>query len=503
MARLGLRARLTILVTLVFAVSISILSIFGLRAVEGELIDDTRSSAELVLGSYLDSIYGGTATVGVVDSTDTTRFFYLDANGDELTEQQYFQSIAAGFDAEFASAVSRDNLARDEPLIEGVAVGPTGAIEALEIDPSTGALLDSGGAVVSFAIGPQPIGEPHRVDIGDDVVGVAQTLAFDDGAIFEVGVSSPLQPVTDSLDTIRQLLWLAVPALVAVIAAITWLAASRALAPVHAITSQARAITASKITERVPANDANDEIGELASTMNDMLDRLQGAQQRQQQLVADASHELRSPVAASRAQLEVAAANPDTTDWVATTATVLAEQEHLSTLIDDLLALSRLQETGATVEQDVDLDDIISVEAMRPHPTAVRTEVDNPVRIVADRALLTRAVRNLVDNAARHAEEDVLITLAITSSDALIEVHDDGPGVPVDQQERIFDRFTRLDEARDRHRGGAGLGLAIAREVAEAHCGNLTVSTSPLGGAQFTLSLPLRPVGSPPLGVEA
>lgn len=494
-SRLGLRARLTILVTLVFAVAISISSILGLRAVEGELIEDTRASAEFVLGSYLDSIYGGTATVGVVDSTDTTRFFYLDPAGNELTDQQYFQIISAGLDVEFAAGVSGEGLGSGGVILsQGVTVGPlAGPVGAIEINPSTGVLFDSGGVAVSFAVGPEPIGEPHRIDIGDDVVAVAQTLTFANGDTFDVGVSSPLQPVTDSLDTIRQLLWLAVPALVAIIAGITWLAASRALAPVHAITSRARAITASNIDGRVPLNDANDEVGELATTMNDMLDRLQGAQQRQQQLVADASHELRSPVAASRAQLEVAAANPDTTDWATTAATVLAEQEHLSHLIDDLLALSRLQETGATVNQDVDLDDLITTEANRPHTTTVRTSIAAPIRITGDSALLTRAVRNLVDNATRHADTDVLITMTNTSTHAAIEVHDDGPGIPLEQQERIFNRFTRTDEARDRHRGGAGLGLAIALEVAQAHSGQLTVATSPLGGAQFTLTLPLQP----------
>lgn len=494
-SRLGLRSRLTILVTIVFGVTISISSVLVLRGVERELLDDTRSSAEVVLGSYLDSIYGGTASVGVVDSTDTTRFFYLDAAGIELTEQQYFETISAGFDAELRAQLGVQGTITSDTLVSGGVVleSVEGLDDAIELNPSTGVLLDSGGVAVSFAVGPEPIGEPHRIDIGADVVSVAQTLAFANGDTFEVGVSSPLQPVTDSLDTFRQLLWFVVPALVAIIAAITWLAASRALAPVHAITSRARSITASNINQRVPSNGANDEIGELTTTMNDMLDRLQDAQRRQQQLIADASHELRSPVAASRTQLEVAAANPGSTDWAATTATVLAEQEHLSHLIDDLLALSRLQEAGATITQDVDLDDLISTEAGRPHSTKVRTSIPAPVRTTGDRALLTRAVRNLVDNASRHANTDVLITLINAGTHAEIEVHDDGPGIPADQQERVFDRFTRVDEARDRNHGGAGLGLAIALEVVQAHGGDVTVMTSPLGGAQFTLILPFQP----------
>jgi signal transduction histidine kinase len=489
--RLGLRARLTILVTLVFAVTISITSIVVLNTVENNLVDDTRASAETVLVGYLDSIYGGTATVGVVGSGDTTRFFYLDANGDEITEQQYFSTIATGLDAEIGTILADEGLLAGGLVASDVLVGPIDpTITPLGIDPDTGVLLHPSGGSVTFVTGPLPVGEPQGVDISDDAVGVAQTLAFADGATLQVGVSSPLQPVTDSLDTIRRLLWIAVPALVAAIAIVTWLAATRALAPVHAISSRARAITADNIDERVPVPDADDEVSELATTMNEMLGRLESSQRRQRQFVADASHELRSPVAASRAQLEVAAANPDTTDWQTTASTVLAEQEQLSRLIDDLLALSRIDESGSEATEDVDLDELIVAEAARPHPTPVRTSVSEPVRVRGDRALLTRAIRNLCDNAARHAQSRVVITLRREGDQAVVDLDDDGRGIPSDQDERIFDRFTRIDDARDRTSGGAGLGLAIAREVARAHHGDIEVTESPLGGARFTLTLP-------------
>jgi len=486
-SRFGLRARLTLLVTSVFAVTMSIMSIVVIDAVEDDLVDGTRTNAEAVLSSYLASIYGGTATVGVVDATESTRFFYRDDDGNEISEQQYFDTITAGLELELGGLFGE----QDDPF---VAAGGTGADEVLEpidhtvfdgieIDPDTGELLDSSGSVVSFIAEPRAIGDPHPVDVGDGLVAVAQTLSFNDGATVEVGVSSPVKPVTDSLDAIRQIIWIAVLALVAAIAAITWLAANRALRSVHAISSQASAITGAKINRRLPVPEADDEIRELAITVNAMLARLEASQKRQHQLVADASHELRSPVAASRAQLEVATADPETTDWRATAATVLAEQEHLSHLIDDLLALSRIDEAGYAAATDVDLDDLIAIEAERPHPAPVRTSVPTPVRVTGDQKLLARALRNLVDNATRHARSEVHITLSRHEGNA-------GPGIPDDQRERIFDRFTRIDEARDRNHGGAGLGLAIASEVANAHSGCLTATQSPLGGARFTLAIP-------------
>lgn len=487
--RLGLRSRLTLLVTLVFGAAMTITSVVVVQLVEDDLVANTRANAESVLSSFVESASGGAATVGVVDATDTTRFFYQDSDGNELTEEEYFEIITAELESELPGIGGVTRVDGDAASASDELGIPFEDMGIASIDAETGELLDANGAVVTLLAGPESVGDPRPVDLGPDVVGVAQTLAFDDGTTFDVGVSSPLQPVTDSLDTIRQLLWIAVPALVAAIAAITWLAATRALAPVHAITEQAQAITAANIDERVPVHAAKDEIRELATTMNAMLARLEGSQRRQHQLVADASHELRSPVAASRTQLEVAVAHPETVDWSETAATVLAEQEHLGSLIDDLLALSRLDEAGPRRTEDIDLDDVISAEADRPHPTPVRTSIAAPVRVTGDRALLARAIRNLVDNASRHADHDVLVTLHRRDGCAVIDVDDDGPGVPDDQHEQIFDRFTRTDEARDRHTGGAGLGLAIAREVARAHDGDVTVARSPLGGARFTLTI--------------
>jgi signal transduction histidine kinase len=491
--RLGLRARLTIFVTVVFASTLTLTSVVVVDAVEDRLIADTRATAEAVLGGYLETIYGGVATVGVVDPNTTTSFFYLGSDGDEISEVEYFETIATGFDAQVLDGFDGSDLPIPFEVLEGVSAAAIGGPifgESVIIDEESGTLVGPDGGTITFVTGPVPTGDPHAINRGPDVVAVAQTLTFADGATVDVGVSNPLQPVTDSLDTFDGVLWVGVPVLVAVTALITWLAASRALRPVKAIADQADVITANNLDQRVPIHGANDEIRHLGVTVNDMLERLHDSQKQQRQLVADASHELRSPVAATRAQLEVAIAHPDSADWNATAGAVLEEQERLAGLIDDLLALSRLDETVAGVAVDVDLDDLVATEAQR-QTGLVDVSIPQPVRVAGNRQLITRAVRNLLDNATRYAAGQ--ITVSVSADDAgmaAITIDDDGPGVPLDARESIFHRFTRLDEARDRDRGGAGLGLAIARQVARAHGGDLTCMDSPLGGARFVLTIP-------------
>ncbi len=499
MNRLGLRTRLTLFVTAGFVTMLTVASIFTLKVAEKELLASTRSTAEGVLTDYLQA-ENGPPTAAVVDPTEATRFFYLDDNGVELSEDDFLRLM---FNSDNTVIFSAQDPQTGEPfdptLLEPFEVVISGDLNSLDtetqvlvFDPQTGTYIDSAGEEVILDLGPTPNGTSFAVDLGTEVVAVAQTLEFPDGSTVAIGVSSPLGPVKNSLRTLRQLLILAVPLLSATTALITWLATTKALAPVQALTSQARAITADNIGNRLPVHPAQDEIHDLAVTMNAMLERLDSAQRQQRQFVSDASHELRSPVAASRVQLEVANANPDQTDWSATAEVVLAEQEHLSKLIDDLLALTRLDEKGAGVVGDVDLDDIVETEASRPRSAAVSVSIPEPVRVIGNFILLTSAIRNLVDNAGRHASERVEITLTIQADRAILYVDDDGPGVPPEDRERIFDRFTRLDEARDRTSGGTGLGLAITREVARAHGGDVTASSSPLGGARFTLRLPRK-----------
>lgn len=499
---LTLRTRLTVFVTVVFAVGATFLAIVAVDRIERTLVADTRSSAEAVLGQYLESINGGVATVGVVGDDVGAQFFYRDAGGRQISEVEYFRLIASALDAEFSRVAAELPLVSvaagapaglgPAPSVENVAVGSVILDGPAAVDPESGQLLDAAGTAITFVMGPVPLGSPQPVDLGPDVVAVSQTLTFADGTSFEVGVSNPLRPVTDGLDAIRTLLWFAVPALVLAVGAITWLAATRALRPVHAISSRARVISADNLGDRLPLPVANDEVRELAVTVNDMLARLEHSQRRQRELVADAAHELRSPVAASLAQLEVAVATGATADWEATGVTVMAEQERLSDLIDDLMALSRLDVAGLTINQEVDLAAAVRVAAGRHRQVEpnVHARPSADTTVVGDVRLLERAVGNLLDNASRHARSRVDATVSRTTRAVVVHVDDDGPGVPLEDRERVFERFTRLDEARDRDRGGSGLGLAIVRDVARAHGGDVECSVGPLGGARFSVTLP-------------
>jgi signal transduction histidine kinase len=233
--------------------------------------------------------------------------------------------------------------------------------------------------------------------------------------------------------------------------------------------------------------------------MNDMLTRLETARAAQRRFVADASHELRSPLATITARLELGQRRgPTDTD----TAEMLPEAHRMSRLIDDLLLLARADERGlAPRRDDVDLDELVEAEAARlRNTTAVRVEVDTaPVRVTGDRAQLARLLRNLTNNAARHARSRVTLRVRAERTEAILDVADDGPGIPILDRRRVFDRFVRLDEGRARETGGAGLGLAIVAEIVAAHHGQVTTAESPGGGALLHVRLPAQP-DPPPTG---
>jgi signal transduction histidine kinase len=490
-----MRARLTVLVTAVFGLVTTVGAVAVVRIVEDRLVDDTRANAERILSEYLARIYGGTPALPTVQPDQGTSFFFLDENGQEMSPEDYREAI---LDVGFVQALPPGSVATggstsesfEQPLVvSGNTVFGGGA--GVSVEPSTGVFVAGNGDVITYTLAPRAIDDSAAVDRGDDVVAVAQTFQLPNGRRVRVGVSMPLLAVSDGLDAVRTVLWFAVPALTVAIAASTWLVTGRALRPVRAISARTQAISASNLSDRVPVPPAHDEIHELASTMNDMLGRLDDSHRQQRQFVADASHELRSPVAASRVQLEVGLANPETTDWQITAGAVLAEQRHLSRLVDDLLALGRLDEGGVGTTAEVDLDDVLGRESSRPQPVPIVVDECQPVRLVGNEQLLTRLVRNLIDNAARHTATDVHVTLRRNGQSATLDVDDNGPGVPPADRDRIFQRFTRIDEARGRTDGGAGLGLAIAREVARAHGGEVRCDDSPRGGARFTVTLPV------------
>jgi signal transduction histidine kinase len=266
---------------------------------------------------------------------------------------------------------------------------------------------------------------------------------------------------------------------------------TKALGPVNAIRRELADITATGLDRRVPVPRKDEEIKLLAETANDTLDRLEGAYQQLRRFTSDASHDLRSPITAMRVQLEEALMYPQDTDWPRMTGAVLAGVDRLQAIVTDLLTLARL-DAGAPLTRDpTDLGRLVGAELdRRTYRMEIVKDLRQNVFIDCDRLRITRLLTNLLDNAERHATSKITVIVRADGPTATLEVIDDGAGIAVEQRERVFERFTRLEASRDRDVGGTGLGLAIAREIAEAHEGTLTIQDSERG-ARFVLRLPV------------
>lgn len=281
------------------------------------------------------------------------------------------------------------------------------------------------------------------------------------------------------------------PFLVVVVGILAWVLAGRALRPVEAIRVEAAAIGDDTLHRRVPVPATRDEVARLARTMNAMLDRLERASARQRQFVSDASHELRSPVATIRTQLEVALRRGDAADWPTVAERVLAADARLEQAVADLVDLARLDETGPPADlTEVDLDDVVLEVCARPQRVPVDTSRVSGGRVLGRRDALARVVGNLVDNACRHAGTGVAVAVHSDAGAVTLVVTDDGPGVAPEDRERVFERFTRLDEGRARDAGGMGLGLAVVRSTVERLGGSVTLDDAAPHGARFTVHLP-------------
>jgi signal transduction histidine kinase len=284
-------------------------------------------------------------------------------------------------------------------------------------------------------------------------------------------------------------------AILLTVAVMTRRAVSSALQPIEAIRTEFTDITTHDLHRRVPLPQSHDEVGQLAVTMNATLDRLERAVARHRQFVADASHELRSPIAALRTELELSLDHPARTDWTTSARDALADTRRLERLTDDLLFLARIDDAEPTRHTGVDLAALLGdLTSRRP---AVREHFPTgSVEVHGSSPDLDRLLTNLLDNAQRHSRNHVDVHLKASAETVDIHIDDDGDGIAPADRSRIFDRFTRLDDARTRDHGGTGLGLAIARDIAHRHAGTLQISDAPTGGARFTLQLPI-PDGSP------
>lgn len=312
------------------------------------------------------------------------------------------------------------------------------------------------------------------------------------GQSVTVRAGAPLAPERGAVGSVRTAMFVGLPPLLAVVAAVTWLVTRRALRPVEGIRREMAAITASTdLSRRVPEPATRDEIASLARTTNRTLAALETSVERQRGFVADASHELRSPIASLRTQLEVGVAHPELLDVPG----AVEDTVRLQRLAADLLLLARLDAGERPAGARVDLAALVREEVSQRVGGRVPVRIVglDGVEVAGSRGQLGRVLGNLLDNAERHAAGEARVEVRREGRWAVLRVDDDGAGVPEEERERIFERFVRLDDARARDGGGAGLGLAIARDVAERHAGTLAVRQ----GSVFELRLPLARPGEP------
>ncbi len=370
-------------------------------------------------------------------------------------------------------------------------------------------VVDASGAVVAST--PNIEGEPPlpiSYSVGQpDTVASVTGLGFDPDAfrvlsrtvtvgsqVLVLHVGSSFDLVERSFAILTIALGVTVPVVVAVVGVLVWWLVGRTLEPVEVIRSEVAEIGSTDLHRRVPVPAHQDEVRRLAETMNQMLARVEAAVERQRRFVADASHELRSPLTRMRTEVEVSMGDAQGEER-ALLDSLREEVVGLQQLVEDLLHLARADAgQGAPIRQPVDLDDIVLAEADAIRQNG-RLAVDmsgvSGAQVLGDPHQLARAVRNLCDNARRHARGKITFALTEQDGTAVLIVADDGPGVPAGKTEAIFERFARLDASRSQETGGAGLGLAITRDIVERHGGTIQVDPDHGTGARFVVTLPI------------
>jgi heavy metal sensor kinase len=318
------------------------------------------------------------------------------------------------------------------------------------------------------------------------------------GHSFTVAIAAPMHEVVEQWHTLVEACAIGVPFVLAIAAAGGWMLGRRGLRPLAEIATQARTITARAPESRLVVPDAGAELEDVAASFNRVLDRLGTALSTQRRFMADASHELRTPVSIMATAAEVTLSQPrrDEHEYRDALAVVAQQSSRLARLVDDMLVLARADAGGYPVNRaELDLDAVVDgcIRELAAQAAAKRIHVTSrlvPISVTADEALLRRMLLNLLGNALTYTPADGAVDVQIVPLDGAVSIHlaDTGPGIALDDRERVFERFVRLDPARAQ--GGAGLGLSIARWVAEAHGGRVELLSSGPEGSVFAATIP-------------
>jgi signal transduction histidine kinase len=455
------------------------------------------------------------AALGLLVALIAGDLLLLNALRDSLTRS--VDDTARSGATEVAALINADRLPNPVPVAAGTVsiqvLGPSGRIVNVSPDadrlvpivapPQAAALASSATAILVHGA---PFDMPSLLRVA--VVRAAG------GELVIAAV--PYSSAEDSLAVVAHALIFGTPVLFIVFAGAIWLAVGSTLRPIDLLRRGAARVTGAGVPADLPVPEARDEVRLLALTLNDMLSRLAAAQQRQRSLVSDTAHELRSPIASIRTQLEVALDHPSGQDWPSTARDVHADVLRLARLAEDLLLLARLDEQadlgGAGRQGElIDMGSLacavvarygdarVPVTVVAPEPGEPHAaEVAEVAEVAANRDRLDRMLVNLIDNAVRYAKSSVAVSVIRSGDWGELTVTDDGPGIDEADRERAFDRFARLDDARSRcgdDGGGAGLGLAIVRATAQAHGGTAHLEANPAteSGLRAVVRLPTAP----------
>jgi heavy metal sensor kinase len=393
----------------------------------------------------------------------------------------------------------------------GQLVTPDGAIRATFGDPIADRPMATRGEIAAALAGRRPVFS-RTLGAGEDDFRLTALGVDHDRERYVIVAAESSEPVDRSVGRVVGLLLLGGPAAILLTALGGWWLARRSLRPIEHITSTAAAIGVDGLHERVPVWRSNDEVAHLARTFNTMLDRIQHGVEEQQRLIADTSHELRSPLATMRSELDVSLRNDELS--AAAREVLLSardEVDAMSRTVGDLLTLAAFDGGGVALRrEDTDLAALAGAVAAALEPAARRRDVTieragPSVVAPADPVRLGHALRNIVENAIEFSPPGgtVRIATSLAGANGRLTIEDEGPGVPHGLRERIFDRFYRVDPSRSRATGGSGLGLAITREIVAAHGGSVSAEDRPHASA-FVVDVPgARLAGSEPAAARA
>ena len=456
----SVRVRITAVATLVVAAAIALAGVALVRTVENRLLGTVRSDGQAQLDATSAQLDGG------------------------VPPDQLYPVIVRGSSGAYVEVLDDEGMPISRFGGAGVAAG--GYASGIDGALLRRSILANGATEVALPVA----GHTVPFDVLSSTVNTA-------AGPFTVVVASPLDGVERSIDTLKGSLLAALPFVVALVGLVAWIVVGRALQPVEAIRREVEVITAKTMHRRVPEPRTSDEISRLAHTMNAMLDRLEASAARQRRFVSDASHELRSPIATIRAELEVALRAGDGADWPQVAEGVLEEEQRLEALVSDLLLLASVDEQERPPDEaPIDLRELALEEANRARRVAVAFESGGPAFVTGRADQLARVIGNLLDNATRFAHRAVALSIVVGADSVRVLVDDDGPGIPAHERQRVFERFARLDHARARGSGGAGLGLALAKGIVEHHGGTIRVDDAPIGGARVIVELPVATIAA-------